>query len=208
MAHDTRPFHVAYAGGPKRIVDVVVAALALPVVGLVAVPAGIAIKREDGGPVLYRSRRVGQGMREFDMYKFRTMSVAAPDIRQADGSTLNSDSDPRVTRVGRFLRRTSLDELPQLLNVLKGDMSLIGPRPSPTGNRHLYPDRYLRKFEVRPGISGYNQYLMRNSATMEQRIANDLYYIDNLSAHLDISILLGTVRSVVTRKNINRGAHA
>lgn len=206
MAPNTGRLHLAYARGAKRIADVVVAALALPVVALVAVPVGIAIKREDGGPVLYRSRRVGQGMREFDMYKFRTMSVAAPDLRHADGSTFNSDSDPRVTRVGRFLRRTSLDELPQLLNVLKGDMSLIGPRPSPTGNRHRYPNNYLRKFEVRPGISGYNQYRMRNSATMEQRIANDLYYVDNVTARLDMAIVLGTVRSVVTRKNINRGA--
>ncbi|NHA66687.1 sugar transferase [Phycicoccus flavus] len=193
-----------YTRTGKRVVDVAVSLLALPVVAVVAVPVGIAIKREDGGPVLYRSRRVGLGMREFDMYKFRTMAVAAPDIRNADGSTFSSDTDPRVTRVGGLLRRTSLDELPQFLNVLLGDMSLVGPRPSPTGNRHLYPDHYLRKFDVRPGISGYNQYLLRNSATREQRFANDLFYVDHVSARLDATILLGTVRAVLRRENINR----
>lgn len=204
MAPDAVTRRLSYANAGKRAVDVLVAALALPVVAVVAVPVGIAIKREDGGPVLYRSRRVGRGMREFDMYKFRTMGVAAPDIRNPDGSTFNSDSDPRVTRVGRLLRRTSLDELPQLLNVLKGDMSLVGPRPSPTGNRHLYPPAYLRKFDVRPGISGYNQYRLRNAATMDERIANDLYYVENLSARLDLGILLGTVVSVARRQNVNR----
>lgn len=204
MAADVVAARLSYAGGGKRVADMVVAALALPFVALVAVPVGIAIKREDGGPVLYRSRRVGQGMREFDMYKFRTMQVAAPDIRNADGSTFNSDSDPRVTRVGRFLRRTSLDEVPQLLNVLKGEMSLVGPRPSPTGNRHLYPAEYLRKFEVRPGLTGYNQSTVRNAATMDQRVANDLYYVENLSVRLDLSIIVATVGSVLARKNINR----
>jgi lipopolysaccharide/colanic/teichoic acid biosynthesis glycosyltransferase len=204
VAPDAVARRLSYVGGGKRIVDVLVAALALPVVALVAVPVGIAIKREDGGPVLYRSRRVGRGMQEFDMYKFRTMRVAAPDIRNADGSTFNSDSDPRVTRVGSFLRRTSLDEVPQLVNVLKGDMSLVGPRPSPTGNRHLYPVTYLRKFEVRPGISGYNQYRLRNAATMDERMANDLYYVENLSARLDLAILLGTIVSVARRQNVNR----
>ena len=204
MLRESGSMRLRYAGGAKRVADIVVASLALPLVGLVAIPVGVAIRREDGGPVLYRSRRVGRGMREFDMYKFRTMSVAAPDIRNPDGSTFNSDTDPRVTRVGSFLRRTSIDELPQLVNVLKGDMSFVGPRPSPTGNRHLYPPSYLRKFEVRPGITGYNQSTLRNAATMEERVANDLYYLDHLSARLDMSIVLATVRSVLGSKNINR----
>ncbi len=204
MLRESGSRRLRYAGGAKRVADIVVASLALPLVGLVAIPVGVAIRREDGGPVLYRSRRVGRGMREFDMYKFRTMSVAAPDIRNPDGSTFNSDTDPRVTRVGSFLRRTSIDELPQLVNVLKGDMSFVGPRPSPTGNRHLYPPSYLRKFEVRPGITGYNQSTLRNAATMEERVANDLYYLDHLSARLDMSIVLATVRSVLGSKNINR----
>jgi lipopolysaccharide/colanic/teichoic acid biosynthesis glycosyltransferase len=204
VAPDAKTRRSRYAAGGQRAVDVALAALALPVVVVVAVPVGIAIKREDCGPVLYRSTRVGRGMREFDMYKFRSMEVAAPDIRNADGSTFNSDSDPRVTRVGHFLRRTSLDELPQLLNVLRGDMSLVGPRPSPTGNRHLYPPAYMRKFDVRPGISGYNQYRLRNAATMDERIANDLYYVENLSVRLDLEILIGTIVSVLRRRNVNR----
>ena len=149
MTTDPRRRPLGYARTGKRLTDIVFSLLALPAVVVVGVPVGIAIRHEDGGPVIYRSRRVGRGMREFDMYKFRTMTVSAPDIRNDDGSTFNADDDPRVTRVGRFLRRTSLDELPQVLNVLRGDMSLVGPRPSPTGNRHLYPDSYLRKFELR-----------------------------------------------------------
>jgi lipopolysaccharide/colanic/teichoic acid biosynthesis glycosyltransferase len=196
----------AYGKAPKRVVDIFVALLLLPLAAVIALPVGAAIRIEDRGPVLYRSRRVGLGMREFDMYKFRTMVVDAPDIRNEDGSTFSSDTDSRVTRVGRLLRASSLDELPQLLNVLKGEMSFVGPRPSPTGNLDRYPDAYLRKFDVRPGLSGYNQSMLRNSASMEQRIANDLYYVDNVSARLDVRIVVRTLLSVAARQNINRGA--
>ena len=108
------------------------------------IPVVIMIKLEDKGPVFYNAPRLGKGMREFPMYKFRSMKVNAPDIRNEDGSTFNSDNDPRVTKIGNVLRKTSIDELPQLLNVLKGDMSFVGPRPSPLGNKDIYPKEFFK----------------------------------------------------------------
>ena len=126
------------------------------------------------------------------------------DIRNEDGSTYNSDSDPRLTNFGRILRKTSIDELPQIINVIKGDMSLIGPRPSPLGNKDRYSRIYLRKFSVRPGITGYNQVKLRNMATQEEREKNDLFYIDNVSFGLDLKIFYMTIFQVIKAKNINR----
>ena len=136
------------------------------------------------------------------MLKFRSMKMNAADIRNADGSTFNSAEDDRQTRVGRLLRRTSLDELPQFINVLIGDMSFIGPRPSPMGNEATYTDFVKKKFQVRPGITGYNQALKRNSATLEERYRNDVYYAENVSFLLDLRIVFMTVGSVLLRKNI------
>lgn len=193
-----------YRYGIKRLFDVVVSLLALPFLLVIMIPVVIAIKLEDRGPVFYNAPRLGRNMEEFKMYKFRSMKVNALDIRNEDGSTFNSDNDPRVTRIGRLLRKTSIDELPQLLNVLKGDMSFVGPRPSPLGNKDLYPKEYFRKFDVKPGITGYNQAVLRNKSTMEQRVANDLYYVENISLALDMKILYMTVVSVLKSKNINR----
>ncbi|WP_096550377.1 sugar transferase [Ureibacillus thermosphaericus] len=193
-----------YRYGIKRFLDLFCSLLGLPIFLIVMIPVAIAIKIDDGGPIFYNASRIGKNMKEFKMYKFRSMKVNAPDIRNADGSTFNSENDPRVTRVGKFLRKTSIDEIPQLLNVLKGDMSLVGPRPSPLGNKDLYPKEYFRKFEVKPGITGYNQALLRNQSTMEQRIKNDLYYVENVSLILDLKIILLTILSVIKSKNIYR----
>ena len=193
-----------YRYGIKRVFDIILSLLALPLLLIVMIPVAILIKLEDRGPVFYNAPRLGRNMKEFKMYKFRSMKVNAPDIRNEDGSTFNSDDDPRVTKVGKILRKTSIDELPQIINVLKGDMSFVGPRPSPLGNKDLYPKKYFRKFDVRPGITGYNQALLRNKSTMEQRVANDLYYVENLSFKLDLKILLMTIISVLRTKNINR----
>lgn len=130
------------------------------------------------------------------------MKMNAKDIRNADGTTYNSAKDDRQTKVGRFLRKTSIDELPQFINVLKGDMSLVGPRPSPMGNEHTYTDFVKRKFKVRPGITGYNQALLRNSATLEERYKNDVYYAEHVSLFFDIKIIVMTVKGVLGRKNI------
>lgn len=195
------------AGG-KRLFDLVASGLALPVVALVGVPVAVAIKADDGGPIFYRSRRLGRGMQQFDMLKFRTMKVNAPDIRNADGSTFNSDNDSRVTRVGKFLRSTSIDELPQLWNVFKGDMSLVGPRPSPTGNVDTYPEWYFEKFTVRPGVTGLAQARYRNSANLDQRYRTDIEYVQNLSLLNDFKILLSSVDKVLRRSGINSDSAA
>lgn len=176
----------------------------LPVLLIIMIPVAIAIKVEDNGPIFYNDYRLGKNMKPFVMYKFRSMQINAPDIRNSDGTTFNAADDPRVTKVGRVLRKTSIDEIPQLVNVLKGDMSLVGPRPSPLGSKDMYPKDFFVKFEVKPGITGYNQALLRNKATMEQRIENDLYYVENISFCLDVKIIIMTVVSVLKFKNINR----
>lgn len=188
----------------KRIIDIIAAILLMPFVLIITVICAAAIKLEDGGPVFYNAPRLGKGMKEFKMYKLRSMIVNAPDIRNSDGTTFNSMEDPRLTKVGRFIRKTSVDELPQLINVLKGDMSLVGPRPSPLGDKSIYPKEFFRKFEVAPGITGYSQALVRNNATMEERIKNDSYYVDNISFLLDMKIIIMTAASVLNSKNIYR----
>ncbi len=193
-----------YRNYVKRIIDVIVSFITLPLFSLLCIPIGIMIKLDDGGPVFYAGKRLGKGLKEFPMLKFRTMKVNAPDIRNEDGSTFNSDDDPRLTKIGKLLRKTSLDEIPQIVNVLKGDMSLVGPRPSPLGNRNKYSKEYLRKFEVKPGITGYNQATLRNSSTQQQRETNDLYYVDNLGFGLDLKIIGMTISMVLTARSINR----
>lgn len=188
----------------KRLFDIILSLLLLPFVFMIIAPVAILIKLEDKGPIFYNAPRLGRDMKEFVMYKFRSMKVNAPDIRNEDGTTFNSDNDPRVTKVGRILRKTSIDELPQILNVLKGDMSFVGPRPSPLGDKSMYPKKFFRKYEVKPGITGYNQAVLRNAATMEQRIENDAFYVDNVSCFLDIKIIFMTAISVLKSKNINR----
>lgn len=188
----------------KRFFDILLSLLILPVLILIMIPVAIIIKLEDKGPIFYNAPRLGKDKNEFIMYKFRSMKVNAPDIRNADGTTFNSDNDMRVSKVGRILRKTSIDELPQILNVLKGDMSFVGPRPSPLGDKSIYPDEFFKKFDARPGITGYNQAVLRNQASMDQRIANDSYYVDNVSFILDIQIIIMTIVSVLKSKNINR----
>ena len=188
----------------KRLLDIIFALILLPIVLVIIIPVSIAIKLEDGGPVFYNGPRLGKNMKQFTMYKLRSMKVNAPDIRNEDGTTFNSNDDPRVTKVGKFIRKTSIDELPQIFNVLKGEMSFIGPRPSPLGDKSIYPKEFFKKFDVLPGITGYNQALLRNNATMEERIKNDSYYVDNISFRLDMKILFMTIGNVVFSKNIYR----
>ena len=154
---------------------------------------------------LWGMLRLGHKGKVFRMFKFRSMRVNAPDLRNADGSTFNGDKDPRVTPIGRFLRKTSLDEVPQFLNVLLGDMSLVGPRPFVTTHYAGYDkldDNGKKRLEVRPGITGYSQAYFRNSIGQEEKIKNDIYYVENISFLLDVKILLRTVMSVLKRENI------
>lgn len=158
---------------------------------------------EDRGPIIYGSYRLGVNGKPFKMFKFRTMIVNAPDIRLSDGSTYNGDDDPRITRVGRFLRKTSIDELPQILNVLLGDMSFIGPRPDPVDWLDKYSEKEKIILSVRPGITGYNQAYYRNSADGAMKLKNDVYYAENISFSLDMKIFFKTIKTVLLHENIN-----
>ena len=157
----------------------------------------------DRGPMFYSGKRLGQYGKSFPMHKFRSMKVNAPDIRLKDGSTYNGDDDPRVTKLGRFIRKTSLDEIPQILNVLKGDMSLIGPRPDPLDWLDKYKEEEKVFLNVRPGTTGYNQAYYRNSADAQEKIDNDVYYAKNISFALDVKIILKTIKTVLCRENVN-----
>ena len=186
----------------KRILDIVFSLLLLPPVLIVILICGLFIKLEDRGPIFYCGKRLGKNGKIFKMYKLRSMNVNAPDLRNADGSTYNSKDDPRLTKVGKILRKTSLDELPQLFNVLKGDMSFIGPRPDLPEHINYYEGNEIKKLDVLPGISGYNQAYYRNSTEWNKRLKNDVYYVDNISFLLDFKILLKTVERVVLQKGI------
>lgn len=189
----------------KRTLDLIISLLGLPLFCLIYIIVAPIIKLTDKGPVFYSAERVGRNGKVYKMYKFRSMKVNAPDIRNADGSTYNSDNDSRVTGIGRVMRKTSIDETPQLLNVLKGEMSIIGPRPFVTTHYEGYDsldDRRKKRLELRPGITGYSQAYYRNAIGMDEKIENDCYYVDNVTLLLDIKIFLKTVISVVKHENI------
>lgn len=181
----------------KRTFDVVFSLLLLPIFALLYVSIGLMIKLEDQGPIFYNAKRLGKNGLIFKMYKFRSMKINAPDIRNEDGSTFNAEDDPRLTKIGIFIRKTSLDELPQILNVLTGDMSFIGPRPDLPEHYEMYKGNEARKLEVLPGITGYNQAYYRNSVEWKERIKHDIYYVDRITMWFDIKILFKTVLVVI-----------
>lgn len=189
----------------KRIFDILIGLLALPFVLLLILILGPIIYFTDKGPIFYNGPRIGRDGKVFKMCKFRSMRVNAPDLRTADGSTYNGDDDPRVTKIGRFMRKTSLDEIPQFLNVLAGQMSFVGNRPDTPRMLDVYTDEQKKwLFITKPGITGYSQAYYRNSTTCEEKIANDIYYAKNESFLLDVKIIFRTVRTVLFRENINR----
>lgn len=186
----------------KRLLDIVLCLIVLPVFVLISIPIAILIKLEDGGPIFYCSERVGRYKKKFSMYKFRSMIVDAPDIRNKDGSTYNSKGDPRVTKIGKFIRETSLDETPQILNVLKGDMSIIGPRPGLVSNLHTYKEDEFDKMLVKPGVTGYTQAYYRNGLSMREKRLKDAWYANNVSFVLDLKIFFKTIGTVLKRENV------
>lgn len=189
----------------KRILDIIIGLSALPFAILVIVIFGPIIFLTDKGPVFYNGERVGKNLRHFKMFKLRSMYVNAPDIRINDGATYNSNNDSRVTPIGHFLRKTSIDEFPQFLNVLFGDMSVVGPRPTialDLVEKDMNTD-YAKRYSVRPGITGYAQAYYRNSISQEEKLMYNCYYIDNLTFALDVKIIFKTFFSVIRRKNIN-----
>jgi lipopolysaccharide/colanic/teichoic acid biosynthesis glycosyltransferase len=174
----------------KRMMDVLLAMAAIVLLSPVMLGAALAIVLESGRPVLYRQTRVGLGGREFQMYKFRSMVKNAAAV----GPYYTEEGDPRITRVGRFIRRSSIDELPQLLNVLKGDMSLVGPRPDVPQQRGLYSQAdWAQRCSVKPGITGWAQALLRSEATEAQRLQLDLRYVREHSVWLDLKIMFWTL---------------
>lgn len=186
----------------KRIFDLLLSLIALPFWILLTIPIAIIIKLDDGGPVFYKSARVGKGFEKFGMYKFRSMIVNAPDLRNKDGSTYNAADDPRVTRIGKFLRETSLDETPQLLNIIKGEMSFVGPRAGDWESVDTYLDDEKDKTKVLPGLTGYCQAYFRNNASVREKRRRDAWYANHVSFSLDMKILLRTIYTVIMRKDI------
>ena len=170
----------------KRICDLAVGIVALPFVLIIIAMLAPIIHFEDKGPVFYNAPRVGKGGRDFKMYKLRSMRVNAPDLVMEDGSTYNGADDPRMTKIGAFMRRTSLDEIPQFLNVLKGDMSVVGPRPDLRRETELYEGDEGEKLTVKPGITGYAAVYGRNSLPWHDRLALDVYYVRNVTFALDV----------------------
>ena len=176
----------------------------MPFLGILLLISAIYIKIEDGGPILYMADRIGKDGKIFKMFKLRSMKVNAPDIRLEDGSTYNGADDPRVTKFGKFARKTSIDELPQLINILKGDMSFVGPRPDSAMYLEQYTEEERIILKVRPGITGYNQAVNRNSVGTKEKIKNDIYYVNNMSLVFDIKIIFMTIVSVLNSKNVYR----
>jgi len=178
--------------------DVVVAAGALLILGPVFLLIAVLIKMDSPGPAIFRQQRVGKDMKPFTLYKFRTMRA---DV-DAYGPSPHSGDDPRITRVGRFLREYSLDELPQLFNVLKGEMSLVGPRPLYMRQALKWNDRQKRRLEVKPGLTGLAQVFGRGELPIEDKIELDVQYVERASLRLDLWLLWKTLQAVFRREGI------
>lgn len=188
----------------KRCIDFVGSLIGVVILSPVFLVIAVMIKTSSEGPVFFKQERLGKDGNVFKIIKFRTMIVNAEHI--GDGLRVREGDDPRITKIGRVLRKTSLDELPQLLNVLNGSMSLVGPRPPatyhPYGGYKAYPDWAKKRFKMRPGITGLAQATVRNSASWDERIRIDNQYIDRFNIWLDIKILCMTVMRVVKSEDI------
>lgn len=192
-----------YAKYIKRILDFTLSLIALIVLSPVFVIIAIAIKIDSKGPIFFLQERLGKNGKVFKIIKFRTMIVNAERI--GDGLKVKSENDNRITKIGRILRKTSLDELPQLINVVKGDMSLVGPRPPVTYHPYKYEDyseEQKRRFTVRPGITGLAQVKVRNSVTWDERIIIDVEYAKKVTFIQDFKIIIKTVVKVFEKENI------
>lgn len=186
----------------KRAFDLLLIALGMVLIGPLVITTAILVRIKHGSPVFFSQIRPGFHGVPFKMYKFRTMT----DLRDATGNLLADEK--RLTRLGRFLRSTSLDEFPELINVLKGDMSLVGPRPLLMEYLPLYTDEQARRHEVRPGITGWAQVNGRNAISWEEKFKLDVWYVDNQSLWLDIKILWMTFYKVFIREGISQAGQA
>ncbi len=182
-----------------RALDILIAAVALALASPILIIAAVVIRLESPGPVIYRHVRVGRHGEPFELWKLRTMVQGA----ECMGAGLYIErGDARITRSGRFLRRFSLDELPNLVNVLRGDLSIVGPRPTVTEQVERYTDRQRRRLEVKPGITGWAQVNGRASLSWPERIELDVWYVDHRSVLLDLRILARTVRMLATGRGL------
>jgi lipopolysaccharide/colanic/teichoic acid biosynthesis glycosyltransferase len=183
----------------SRALDILLASVLLALAAPIVAIAAVAIRLESRGPVFYRQRRVGQHGRPFDVWKLRTM---VPGAESMGAGIYVLEGDPRITRVGRLLRRFSLDELPNLINVLKGDMAMVGPRPTVQEQVDRYTDRQRRRLEVKPGITGWAQINGRTSLPWPERIELDVWYVEHRSLRLDLRILARTARMLATGRGL------
>lgn len=179
----------------KRVCDFILALLLLVIAAIPMIIVAISIKLEDGGPVIYKSKRMGKGCKVFNTYKFRSMKVNRQELHS------NLSHEQMVTKVGKIIRKTSLDELPQLFNILKGEMSFIGPRPWIPEYYEWFNDEQKRRSDVLPGISGLAQVKGRNGISIFKKIEYDLYYVDHISMWLDVKIVFETVIQVFKKTN-------
>ncbi len=191
----------------KRALDILLSGIGLLLLSPLLLLIIVVVRATSPGPAIFRQKRIGRNGKEFEILKFRTMVVGAEHI--GDGRSIKTEADPRITRVGRILRKTSLDELPQLVNVLLGSMSLIGPRPPltyfPYPGFSGYPSWAKRRFEMRPGITGLAQVRLRNSSSWDERIKIDLIYLEQFSLLLDLKIAVGTIAAILKKEHIYAG---
>ncbi len=192
----------------KRLIDIFVSFFMCILLVPVYIIVAVLIKKEDGGAVIYKAQRLGVDGKIFSMYKFRSMKENAPDIRNEDGTTYSAADDPRLTVIGKKLRETSIDELPQFLNVLKGEMSILGPRPDPPEWYDINKGELRKKYSVKPGISGYAQAYYRNTLPLPEKNMKDVYYAENVSFMLDMKIFFRTILTVVSHKDIYRNENS
>ncbi len=184
----------------KRITDFTVALLLLVILSPLMAASALLIAANHDGPILFKQKRPGKNGKIFTVYKFRTMST-----RQCDENGRELSDFERMTKIGRLLRKTSVDELPQLFNIIKGEMSFIGPRPLLTEYLELYSPEQMRRHEVLPGISGWAQVNGRNTLTWDEKFAYDVYYVDHCGVLMDMKIFLKTVENVIRQNGINSG---
>lgn len=190
----------------KRMLDIVISMILVLPTLLICIIVGVLIKLEDRGTVFYQQHRLGKNMKPYKMIKLRSMKMNAPDLRNKDGSTYSSNHDSRVLKIGNFIRKSSIDELPQIFNVLMGHMSLIGPRPDLCSQAQLYDEFHMSKikFKVKPGITGYAQCNGRNELTWGEKLELDHYYVEHCSFHLDVIIFIKTVVDVFKKRGVNK----
>jgi lipopolysaccharide/colanic/teichoic acid biosynthesis glycosyltransferase len=190
-----------------RVRDLLIGSAMLVVLSPLMLMCALAVRWSSPGPILFRQRRLGLHGRAFHLLKFRSMIHNASELRNPDGSAYTGEDDPRVTRIGRFFRRTSLDELPQIFNVLSGEMSLVGPRPDQVDQIRFYAGTEKRKLNVTPGITGLAQISGRNNISWDRRKTLDVEYVDRQSFWLDLTILAKTIPYVLLRRDVNTDVH-